>query len=80
MSQDLNKNHHLRKKLDEYHVNIPDFQMKPNRWERFIHFLASPSKDPLEPLLSTTNGVLVLKLVPIIGTVAIAFIHVLLIL
>lgn len=80
MRQDLNKDHHLRKRLDEYHVNIPDFPMKPNRWERFIHFLASPAKDPLDPLISTPNGLLVLKLVPIIGTTAIAFIQVLLIL
>ncbi|MCM3439808.1 hypothetical protein AB3Z07_22745 [Metabacillus halosaccharovorans] len=80
MRQDLNKDHHLRKRLDEYHVNIPDFPMKPNRWERFIHFLASPTKDPLDPLISTPNGLLVLKLVPIIGTTAIALIQVLLIL
>ncbi|MBU7595216.1 hypothetical protein [Metabacillus halosaccharovorans] len=80
MRQDLNKDHHLRKRLDEYHVDIPDFPMKTNRWERFIHFLASPAKDPLEPLISTPNGLLVLKLVPIIGTTAIAFIQVLLIL
>lgn len=81
MSQDpLNKDQQLRKRLDEYHVGIPDFPMKPNRWERFINFLASPAKDPLDPFISTSNGLLVLKLVPLLGTVAIVFIQMLLLL
>ncbi|PMC33772.1 hypothetical protein CJ195_26810 [Bacillus sp. UMB0899] len=79
MSQDpFKKDLHLSKKLDEYHIDIPDFPMKPNRWERFINFLASPAKDPLDPLLSTSNGLLVLKLIPILGTGAIALIQILL--
>lgn len=78
MSQDpFKKDHHLRTKLDEYHVDIPDFQMKPSRWERFINLLASPAKDPLDPLLSTSNGLLLVKLVPIMGTAAFALIQVL---
>lgn len=79
MSQDpFNKDHHLRTKLDEYHVEIPEFPMKPNKWERFINLLASPAKDPLDPFISTSTGLLLLKLVPILGTAVIALIQVLL--
>ncbi|WP_416828235.1 hypothetical protein [Ectobacillus polymachus] len=76
MSQDpFNKDHYLCTKLDEYHVDIPDFPMKYSRWERFINFLASPAKDPVDPFISTTDGVMLLKIVPIIGTAALALIQ-----
>ncbi|MFJ7826595.1 hypothetical protein [Psychrobacillus sp. NPDC096623] len=76
MSQDpFNKEHHLCTKLDEYHIDIPDFPMKSNRWERIINLLASPAKDPLDPLISTTDGLILLKIAPIIGTAALALIQ-----
>ena len=76
MSQEpFNKEHHLCTKLDEYHIDIPDFPMKSNRWERFINLLASPAKDPLDPLISTTGGLMLLKIAPIIGTAALALIQ-----
>ncbi|MCJ8008711.1 hypothetical protein ACFFF5_08850 [Lederbergia wuyishanensis] len=76
MSQDpFNKDHHLCTKLDEYHIDIPDFPMKSNRWERFINLLASPAKDPIDPLISTTGGLMLLKIAPIIGTAALALIQ-----
>ncbi|MFJ8065247.1 hypothetical protein ACIQYS_11505 [Psychrobacillus sp. NPDC096426] len=76
MSQDpFNKDHHLCTKLDEYHIDIPDFPMKSNRWERFINLLASPAKDPLDPIISTTGGLMLLKIAPILGTTGLALIH-----
>ncbi|KAA9021058.1 hypothetical protein [Niallia endozanthoxylica] len=76
MRQDpFDKDQHLRTKLDEYHVDIPDFPMKPKRWERFINFLASPAKDPLDPLISSSHGILLLKIAPVIGTAAFAIIQ-----
>lgn len=68
---------HLRTKLDEYHVDIPNFPMQSRgkRWERFINFLASPAKDPIEPLISTTAGFAVLKLAPIIGMAVISILQ-----
>lgn len=76
MKQDpFEKDQHLRKKLDEYHVDIPDFPMKPNRWERFINLLASPAKDPLDPFISSINGMLLIKIAPIISTTAFAIIQ-----
>ncbi|MCM3570678.1 hypothetical protein [Neobacillus mesonae] len=72
------KDHYLRSKLDEYHVEVPDFPMKPKakRWERFINLLASPAKNPLEPLITTANGS-ALVIVPIAGTAAITLIQIL---
>jgi hypothetical protein len=76
MSQDsFHKDRHLSTKLDEYQVSIPDFPMKPNRWFRFINLLASPAKDPIDPFISTTNGLMLLKITPIIVTAALALIQ-----
>lgn len=70
--------HHLRTKLDEYEIDVPNFPMKSkySNWERLIHMLASPTKDPLEPLLSTTNGFMFMKIVPIAGTVVLTLIQI----
>lgn len=65
MSQNpFEKESHLQAKLNEYHVNVPDFPMKVSKWNRFIQFLASPTKNPFDPILSTENGILALKVVP----------------
>jgi hypothetical protein len=63
--------------MEKYHVDVPDFQMKANKWERFIHLLASPAKDPFESLISTVNGVFILKMVPLLGSAAFALMQVL---
>ncbi|WP_077212123.1 hypothetical protein [Bacillus dakarensis] len=78
MSQDpFKQDRHLRTKLDEYHVDVPDFPMKPSRWIRFINLLASPAKDPLDPLISTPSGLILLKIAPIIGTAVVTLIQIL---
>ncbi|MGI2329025.1 hypothetical protein [Planococcus sp. YIM B11945] len=63
----LDKDPHLRSKLDEYHVEAPDFPMKASKSSRFIRFLGSPAKDPFESLISTENGMLALKVAPVAG-------------
>jgi hypothetical protein len=81
MNQDpFKKDPYLRTKLDEYHVEVPDFPRKPNRWGRFINFLASPAKDPIEPLVSTSGGVLLLKVAPLIAIAAFGLIQALILL
>lgn len=76
MKQDPFENEpQLRKELDNYSVNIPNFSLNPNRWERIIHILASPAKNPLEAILSTTKGVLLLKIIPILGSIFIGFLQ-----
>ena len=44
----LDKEYRLKQHLDSDHVEVPDFPQKVNRGERFLHFLASPAKDPVE--------------------------------
>lgn len=63
----LENEHDLRQKLATYDVDVPDFPMKPGKWMRFIHFLARPAKDPLEPLIAKSKGTLGLKVFPILG-------------
>jgi hypothetical protein len=79
MEQDpFKKEHYLRMKLDEDHVEVPDFPMNPKRkrWERLVDVLASPAKNPMEPIISTTTGLVLVKVVPVIGAVVISFIQV----
>lgn len=64
----------LCQRLDEYHVQVPDFTMESNRWERFISFLASPANNPLEALISTENGMMMIKIVPLVGATILAII------
>ncbi len=70
MNQDpFEKEQFLRAKLDEYHVEVPEFPQKGKKqqWERFIYFLASPTNNPIESYTATTTGVIFLKISPIIG-------------
>lgn len=77
MNQDPFKKEQLvRSKLDEYHVEVPDFPMKRNKWERVINYLASPANNPIEPFISS-SGVILLKVLPIAGTIVISLIQIL---
>ncbi|MGG3888977.1 hypothetical protein [Metabacillus fastidiosus] len=79
MNQDLFKEEqHLQNKLDEYHIQIPDFPRKRSRFERFIHILASPAKDPFEQTIATINGVMLLKVAPAVIMVVIGLLQILL--
>ena len=64
----LEKESHLKSKLDEYRVEVPDFPIKPKGWSRLINYLGSPAQDPLEPLVSSNNGMLALKVIPVAGS------------
>lgn len=76
MSQDpIKKDHHLCTLMDEFKIDIPDFPMKSSRWGRFINLLASPTKNPLDSLISRTSGLMLLKIAPIIGTATLALIQ-----
>lgn len=65
---ELQQEEQVKKHLDKYEVQIPElsYQMKRNRWERFIQYLASPTKDPLEPICTSSVGFTSLKVVPIL--------------
>ncbi|MCM3734347.1 hypothetical protein M3215_00460 [Bacillus cytotoxicus] len=44
----FDKEYRLKQHLDSDHVEVPDFPQKVNRGDRFLRFLASPAKDPVE--------------------------------
>jgi len=78
MNQDpFKKEHYLRMKLDEDHVQVPEFPMNPKRkrWDRLVNVLASPAKNPVEPIISTTTGLVVLKVAPVLAGTALTFIQ-----
>lgn len=76
MNQDPFKNEeHLQSKLIQDHVTVPDFPMKRKRGERLINYLASPAKNPLEPIISSANGLALLNVLPLLGAVLILIIQ-----
>ncbi|TDL31301.1 hypothetical protein E2R51_13080 [Jeotgalibacillus sp. S-D1] len=80
MNQDPFKNDQfIKSKLDEYHVEIPDIPIrtKTKRWDRFISYLGSPAKNPIEPAVSTTNRLLLVKTVPLVGAAVLTLLQVL---
>ncbi|WP_242225081.1 hypothetical protein [Bacillus cereus group sp. BfR-BA-01380] len=44
----FDKEYRLKQHLDSDHVEVPDFPQNVNLGDRFLHFLASPAKDPVE--------------------------------
>lgn len=71
------KEKYVESKLHDYHVEIPEFPMKP-KWKkvnRVLSFLASPTKDPLETSILSFNGVVLLKVTPLVVTIALTFLQ-----
>ncbi|WP_459499091.1 hypothetical protein [Bacillus sp. C1] len=44
----FDKEYKLNMHLDSDYVEVPDFSKEVSRLERFLQFLASPAKDPIE--------------------------------
>ncbi len=76
----FNKEQWLKDSLDHDKVEIPKqlITYKKSRWQRFIQYLASPTKDPLEPICSSLVGYTSLKLLPIVTAVFITILQILL--
>lgn len=75
MSQNpIQKDKYLSSKLNEYHVTTPSFSRKTGKWSRFIDYLASPTKDPFECMITSSGASMFVSigtiLVPIILFVA----------
>ncbi|MBA4535981.1 hypothetical protein H1Z61_02215 [Bacillus aquiflavi] len=70
----------LKKRLDEYTVVIPKekLSMKQTRWQRFIRYVASPTKDPLETIHTTSTGLKLFRTIPLASAVFITAIQLLL--
>ena len=56
------------KQLDKYEEQLPElsYQMKRSSWQRFIQYFASPTKDPLEHICTSSVGYTSLKVIPIV--------------
>ncbi len=71
----FDKEYRLKQHLDSDHVEIPDFLQKVNMGDRFLRFLASPAKDPVEATigndLSIVFHVSLLASVPILSLITI---------
>ncbi|MEK4228240.1 hypothetical protein [Solibacillus sp. FSL H8-0538] len=80
MKEDIKKDKALMQHLEQYKVEVPAFTSKTKKtsWNRFIHYLASPTKDPLEQLSTSSAGYISLKVVPLVAAFVITVIQVLL--
>ncbi|MGN7312883.1 hypothetical protein ACTHQ4_17465 [Alkalicoccobacillus gibsonii] len=46
-------------RLDEYHVQEPDIHLKTSKWDRFVRYLVSPTKDPQLFLISQSGAAVI---------------------
>lgn len=72
MSMEPRKDKKLQQKLATYEVNVPEFPLKKNRWNRLIHYLASPAKNPFEKYTQSFRGIALLQTIPIVGALLLA--------
>ncbi|MGE7675457.1 hypothetical protein ACQKMV_18035 [Lysinibacillus sp. NPDC094403] len=80
LKNEFQKEQWLKDSLDHDKVEIPKQLMtfKKSRWQRFLQYLASPTKDPLEPICTSSVGYTSLKVVPIVAAVFITILQILL--
>ncbi|TGB03620.1 hypothetical protein [Halobacillus salinus] len=62
----FDQNEYLRSRLDRYEVDVPEFGMKRNRTDRWVHYLASPTKNPFDPLVNTMRMWTLAKVIAVV--------------
>ena len=67
LKDEFKKEDKLAKELDQFHVTVPEQKLmqKQTAWQRFIRYLASPAKDPLEKTTVTLTGLNLTRIVPL---------------
>ena len=66
MKEEIKKEKELSRMLDRYEVRIPDkLREKPSPWLRFVNYICSPTKDPLEEVNETSFGFNFLRIAPL---------------
>lgn len=77
MKEEFNEETKLSKQLDEYNITIPTERLHKKRsyYERFLHYLASPTKDPLEYMTASSSGLFLLKMLPVPAVLLLAFLQ-----
>ncbi|MBM7660970.1 hypothetical protein JOC85_001742 [Bacillus mesophilus] len=66
---------YLKSKMDAYDEEIPDFPMRKNKFSSIIGFLASPTKNPMDHFISESQGIIMLKAVPALIGICLAFVQ-----
>ncbi|MGE6513491.1 hypothetical protein [Lysinibacillus sphaericus] len=63
LNDEFHKDPQLTTSLDQYEVVMPNqlINFKKSRWQRFIQYLAYPTKAPLEPICTSSVGFTLLK-------------------
>ncbi|CEI81881.1 hypothetical protein J18TS1_17090 [Oceanobacillus oncorhynchi subsp. incaldanensis] len=67
LKDEFNEEDKLKEELDRFQVIVPEQKrrQKQTAWQRFIHYLASPAKDPLEKATVTLTGLNLTRMVPL---------------
>lgn len=56
----------LRWHLDTDQIDVPDIPLKRDRFNRLLHYLSSPSRNPIEIYINKTNSLAALASTPIV--------------
>ncbi|QDP99077.1 hypothetical protein FOH38_00130 [Lysinibacillus fusiformis] len=80
LKDEFHKESQLKNNFDQYEVELPKQLMryKKSRWQRFIQYLVSPTKDPLEPICTSSVGFTLLKIVPLGAAIFMTILQILL--
>lgn len=66
MKNEIKKDEELSRLLDQFEVRMPKrLYEKPSKWQRFVQYLCSPTKDPLEEVSDSTTGFAFLRVFPL---------------
>ncbi|GEN86123.1 hypothetical protein [Oceanobacillus sojae] len=78
LKDEFNKEDKLKEELDQFHVIVPEPKLvqKQTAWQRFIRYLASPAKDPLEKTTVTFTGLNLTRIVPLALGIVISIVQI----
>ncbi|MEK4299489.1 hypothetical protein MKY30_08870 [Oceanobacillus sp. FSL W8-0428] len=78
LKDEFNKEDKLKEELDQFHVIVPERKLvqKQTAWQRFIRYLASPAKDPLEKTTVTFTGLNLTRIVPLALGIVISIVQI----
>ena len=67
MRDEFKEEKELANLLDAYKIDIPTKKLatKQSMFQRFIRYLGSPAKDPLEKLTDSKNSYVLTKVIPL---------------
>ncbi|MEC3885141.1 hypothetical protein VKA52_15515 [Halobacillus sp. HZG1] len=66
----------LKHQLDQYKVDVSNVEWERSRKSRWIHYLASPTNNPLDLLMETMRGWTLTKVIPAVLSMCLAILQV----